>query len=392
MNWRDYFHLDLGALLHGHVEVLPSSSLKKKKSAFSKVRYSVLTHVASHFTPYKRLLLLTRQLLSISTINASYPEALEQLALDAPIGVSRVMLLLRVNLLLGYSLSESMARIPKIFPAWYIDMVRTGENTGALRHTFQTLNDLIQERHIISQTYIRRTLYIIFMCFVLCQMYTFMSIKIYPILIEILADYNNSPPLPLEFLLTIDDFSRAYIGPAGIVGTIILFMFIVLSYISICRRLIGWLLCIVPPIGKWFIKGDLAHVARLLARLIEVGIPIDEALHTVEQSTIRPRLAAALHRIRDKVCSGYSLVESLKQENAIIPASFTAAIALGENSTHLAANLDRLAIVYTTRLLTVERTLVGIAFPLGIILIGCGVLSIVASGFIPISMITDFVY
>lgn len=89
---------------------------------------------------------------------------------------------------------------------------------------------------------------------------------------------------------------------------------------------------------------DAVSAIRYLATLIEAGFPLDRALGTVGRAVTEPRLAAALHAVRERVRAGASLAAALADQPEVFPRLAVGMTQAGERGGHLGQALDRLAL------------------------------------------------
>lgn len=76
---------------------------------------------------------------------------------------------------------------------------------------------------------------------------------------------------------------------------------------------------------------DLAYTIQQLSALLKSGIPMDEALESLADSTENPRLQKALARVRVRLCEGESLSSSLT-EDEIFPPMLVRMVSAGEEA------------------------------------------------------------
>lgn len=127
----------------------------------------------------------------------------------------------------------------------------------------------------------------------------------------------------------------------------------------------------------------LALASRQLATLLAAGLSLDEALaSTANQQTDR-RLRDALMSAREEVLQGDSLHQALARKGGLFPDFFTSMVEVGETGGHLDRVLQRLADFLEERARLQSRLASALAYPLLMLLVGCGVLFFLVTYVLP---------
>ena len=102
------------------------------------------------------------------------------------------------------------------------------------------------------------------------------------------------------------------------------------------------------PLAGFFRRGRRADAARVtpfireMATLLGVGIPLVEALDTI-QTQHRGRFAAAILTLRDRIASGASLADAMRQQPEVFDELCVQIAQVGENAGTLDTALERIA-------------------------------------------------
>lgn len=96
------------------------------------------------------------------------------------------------------------------------------------------------------------------------------------------------------------------------------------------------------PSGQRLSHAQLCELTRQLATLLGAGIPLSEALVTLERQ-LEPRSRRVLASLGAAVAEGHGLAESLQRQGAPFDTLYCALVEAGERSGRLAAVLERLA-------------------------------------------------
>ncbi|MFO0263540.1 MAG: type II secretion system F family protein, partial [Planctomycetota bacterium] len=80
----------------------------------------------------------------------------------------------------GASLSEAMAKVPKVFDRLYVNMIKAGEAGGALEVILQRLADFLERAESLKRKVKAALIYPIAVVFVACSILVFIMMKIVP--------------------------------------------------------------------------------------------------------------------------------------------------------------------------------------------------------------------
>jgi type IV pilus assembly protein PilC len=178
----------------------------------------------------------------------------------------------------GDTLSEAMAKCPRMFDRLYINMIKAGEAGGALEIILQRLAEFKERSMSLRRKVIGAMIYPVIVIFVATGILAFIMVMIVPTFEEMFVEFELPLPPPTVLLIAISHaifklWFLFFLIPIGLV------IFIVLLRQFTYGR-IGWDLFMlqIPVIGKLVEKNCMARTTRTLATLIASGVPILEAL------------------------------------------------------------------------------------------------------------------
>ncbi|MBX7257639.1 MAG: type II secretion system F family protein [Candidatus Hydrogenedentes bacterium] len=325
------------------------------------------------------LILVTRQLTRLVKAKAPLVDGLMVCALDSPsLQIRDLLLAIRQNISEGDSLHRAMERRGRFFPKYYIDLVRSGEETGRV---YECLCELEEELIASGKFYTHFVSHFVYVGAVLLfgiAMAWVTWLWTLPQIALIVSEFEVRPPLPLRALI----YLREYPWATNIVLAVsLLIVFAAIFYFyskgtqgvgGQSAKQVGRLMLKVPGLRSIFIKRNLAHVSAVLFRLLGGGVPLAAALETAATSGINPVFQEIFLRITKRVKEGDSLNVALKGEE-LIPAAYREMLTLGESSGYLADTLGRLARTYRREALKTSRILVDICAPFVLLAIAIGI-------------------
>lgn len=321
---------------------------------------------------FEDLIRLTQGLALIIRANRPLPEGLGRMQEDLPNRrLRRLLRVLRADLEGGLSLPDAMAARPRFFTADYVARVRAGYETGTLADTLETLARDLSFEHERNAYVGAKLLYVGLLSLAVVSGLMFGLIFVVPQFVELLDDYEVSPVLTIETLWFAGSLGAGALA-ATLLGVAVLRSCPFSAPGRFFRRLLSRALRFVPMVGPWLERENLAIASDIMARMLDAGAPLDEALDAAAKAPLDPRYAAAFGRMAEQARSGLSLTEAADAEGAVLPRSYRGFAACGERGGRLGEALQQTAAFYRTRNDKVARIAWDIVLPCMILLLsGC---------------------
>jgi len=127
----------------------------------------------------------------------------------------------------------------------------------------------------------------------------------------------------------------------------------------------------------------LAPVTRQMATLLTAGLPVVQALDTIQEQTEDHDFRQILALIKDRVTSGESLAEALESHSDLFPAEYIHLVRAGEMSGALGIVLDQLAKNLEQRQARRAKVYSALTYPAFMTVVGAGVLLFLISFVVP---------
>ncbi len=283
----------------------------------------------------------------------------------------------------GAEFSSVLRSYPRIFPALYVAMVRTGEDSGALPEALMRIADYRAKQEENISRFRMAMAYPALMAIVGMATVVFMLTFVMPRLMKIFSGMGQDLPLPTQILISISQGVRQWWLPAVIV---ILFAILIAkkqASTQTGRVSLGLLKLHIPLFGRFALKTELSRFSRTLELLIKNGVPIlkaiDIAIPVLENEVIKAQLRAS-HKALE---GGGSFGMSLKQ-SPLFPKFMSNLIIVGEQSGKLDEALAEIADIYERDTEETIRIMSSLLEPLMILVMGLIVGFIVVAMLLPI--------
>jgi type IV pilus assembly protein PilC len=288
----------------------------------------------------------------------------------------------------GSSISKALSRHPDIFSAFYINMVKAGEETGKLNETFNYLADHLDRSYEVVSKAKNALIYPAFVVSVFFGVMILMFTFIIPKISVILIDSGQPVPIYTQIVFGISNFFVNY-GMVLFAGLIVGGYFL-LRYIkteegssALSHFRLG-----IPYIGDLYRKLYLSVIADNMNTMVLSGIPMVRAIEVTASVVGNDVYRQILEESVIAVKSGSSFSQSLSQYEEI-PGMLVQMIRVGEETGELGSILHTMARFYQREVMNAVDTLVSLIEPIMIVMLGLGVGTLLASVLVPIYNIAN---
>ncbi|MEZ4104110.1 MAG: type II secretion system F family protein [Candidatus Paceibacterota bacterium] len=332
----------------------------------------------------KEIVILSRQIATLFDAHVS-PLRIFQL-LSAEIENPQLKLVMNSiveDLQAGNSISRAMSNHPEVFSSFYVNLVRSGEQSGSLEKSFMYLADYLDRSYEVVSKARNALVYPAFVVAIFIAVMSIMLTMVIPKISAILVDSGQELPIYTKIVIGVSDFMVNYVGIILIllaVGGIFFWRFI---QTNVGRRAFDEFVISIPYIGDLQRKLLLTRICDNLGTMLERGISMVQALEVtadvVDNMVYKEIIDSALAEVK----GGRSFGESIS-EYPEIPGVLTQMVKVGEESGSLANILATLAKFYRREVNNAVDTLIGLIEPLMIVMLGLGVGVLLASVLMPI--------
>ncbi|MDI9401331.1 MAG: type II secretion system F family protein [Limisphaerales bacterium] len=280
-----------------------------------------------------------------------------------PTDVSRQ---LKQDVVEGKSLSEAMSRQPVIFSNMFINMVRSGEQSGALVEVLKRLAAHYERFAEVQSKFKSSMVYPTVVVIVgLAVIFFFMTVMM-PKFMEIFKSMNAPLPPSTKFLMDSSTFFKHYWWAVliGIFTVIMLFR----RYIQSVRGRLAWdrWKMNAPVIGNAVRMNLFAQFSRTLSTLMQNGVPVLVALKITELVIDNVILQKAIADTREAVTDGKTIAQPLAR-SGVFPQLMIDMVKIGEETGDIPNSLQSLAETYEDDLQTALRLMTTLIEPILII-------------------------
>jgi type IV pilus assembly protein PilC len=279
---------------------------------------------------------------------------------------------LKQDVMEGKNLSDAMAKQPIVFSDLYVNMVRAGEQSGAL---VEVLKRLAQHYERFAEVHQKFTSALIYPSVVACVgvviIFFFMTYML-PQFMKIFEGLNVPLPMATQLLIGMSNFFSGYWWLMLLVLLVTVVLFKRYQSSDAGKQAIdGWKIK-APVLGKVIRLNLYGQFARTLSTLLENGVPVLTALKITEQIIPNRVFKLAIARTREEVTDGKTIAQPLARSK-IFPQLMIDLLKIGEETGDVPGSLRNVADTYENELSIALRVMTNLIEPAMIIMMAVGV-------------------
>jgi type IV pilus assembly protein PilC len=360
--------------------VISSIHPVEEKKSILDFKFSVFNSVSN-----KDIVILSRQMATLFDAQVSALRIFRLIASQVENAeLKKTLVIVSDDLQGGLSISASLAKHPKIFSDFYVNMVRAGEESGKLNETFNYLADYLDRTYEVTSKAKNALVYPAFVIATFAGVMILMLTVIIPKIALMIKDSGQPIPLYTKVVLGFSDLFLHY-GIFMIIGLIgLLFLVYKYSQTKEGAEYIGRLKLELPYLGDLYKKLYLSRISDNMNTMILSGIPMLRALEITSSVVDNEIYKNILDNTLTAVKGGTSLSNAFSQYEKEIPGILVQMIKVGEETGELGNILKTLAKFYQREVTNAVDTLVGLIEPIMIVSLGLGVGILLASVLMPI--------
>jgi type IV pilus assembly protein PilC len=283
----------------------------------------------------------------------------------------------------GSPISAALARHPKVFSEFYVNMIRAGEESGKLSETFNYLADYLDRSYDLASKAENALIYPVFVIFVFFGVMALMLTLVIPKISAVLLDSGQEIPIYTAIVIGFSNFLVQYgifVLIALIAGGFYLWQ---LGKTEKGKLAVDSLKLGIPYVGDLYQKLYLSRIADNFSTMLLSGVSVVEALDITGTVVGNAAYKAVLQDVAKDVKGGSSISEAFGKHPEM-PGIIVAMTKVGEETGELGKILTTLARFYNREVSTAVDTLVGLIEPIMIVLLGIGVGTLLAAVLLPI--------
>mgnify|MGYP001579916163 FL=1 len=292
----------------------------------------------------------------------------------------------------GTTFSDALAKHPKLFSPFYINMVKRGEALGKLADVLEHMAEHLEREHNLKSKIKGAMIYPLFVVVVAFVVITLLAILVLPNLTTILEESGKELPLITKIVIGASNFYLRWWWLVAIclVGAVVGVSRLLKT--SNGQKMAHRVMLKIPVLGSFLRMMYISRFGENLSTLIEGGVPIVEALGITGKIVGNETYMAIIKKAQDSVAQGNRVADIFERYPKEFPSIFTQMIRVGEKSGALDETLSQIVRFYRSEMDRSVDSLLGLMEPLLIVVLGGLVGGVMAALMLPLyqSLSTGF--
>lgn len=284
----------------------------------------------------------------------------------------------------GSIFSRALAKYPKVFSEFTIQMVRSGEISGRLEEVLTYLSEYIGRQYLLNSKARGAMIYPAFIVAAFIVVGALMLIFVIPNLTSILTESGQQLPFATRMLIGASVFTKTW-------GWLVFLILAAAGYFiwNSIKKSPEWryaydhLKLRLPVFGELLKKIYLARFSETLSTLSSAGIAISQALEITADVVGNAVYRKIILEANESVRKGSNISAVFSKYPEIIP-MVTQMVAIGEQTGKLDSILKQVASFFSDEVNRAFDNIVNLIEPILIVVLGAGVGLLVAAILLPI--------
>lgn len=329
-------------------------------------------------------IVFTEHLAAMMKAGLSLNEAFNVLEEDVKNKIlKKVILDLKLGLENGKTINSILSHYPNIFSNYYINMVRSGEETGDLASSLKRLTIYLRKDYALVSKIKGALAYPVVLLIATILVIILLVTFVLPKLVNLFSQSSVKLPLITKIILAISLFiSKNFI----LFIVLNIFSFIAIMFLikqKKVRYILSSFFLKIPKIKILVQNIQLARFSRTLSSTLSAGIPIIDSIE-LTADTLNIVYRKFLSSSTDKILKGVSLSKALKERPDLFPNVMMGMINVGEKTGNLSELLNDIADFYEEEVDNTLKEITTLIEPALLIFMGIGIGGIAISIIVPI--------
>ncbi len=282
----------------------------------------------------------------------------------------------------GSSLSEALARFPKVFDQLWVSLIEVGEASGTMPKVLKKLAFYLEQKAAFSSTVTSAIMYPMVLFCVCLGAIAFFALFVGPRFESIFNTMKVELPLITRILLSSFRFIKQNFFGIILGAIAIVFLFKKYTKTTVGRAHMEHFLFSMPVFGNITKLIVIERFSSQMSILVDSGVPILYALDITQRLVDNSICANVINDIKESVRQGELLVAPMERSK-FFPSMCIQMIAVGEETGELSKMLTHVANYYQQTVETFMKRLGTLIEPFMLVFMGGVIGIIVLAMFLP---------
>ncbi|MCA9353293.1 type II secretion system F family protein [Candidatus Nomurabacteria bacterium] len=283
----------------------------------------------------------------------------------------------------GGTLSDGMAKNPKVFSAIFVSMVRAGEESGALSNALKEVGLNLQKAYDLNKKVKGAMTYPSIILGAIVLVGVLMMIFVVPSITKTFVELGIDLPTSTQFIIFMSELFQNYaIFVFMGLGLVVFGVMYFVKRTPKLKKIFHKIILKIPVIGLIARQVNSARTTRTMSSLLSAGVSVTKALEITKEVLQNTEFKNVIDESIASVQKGVALSEVFKKYPKLYPVMVSEMMEVGEETGNFASMLMDIAVFYEEEVDAKTKNLSTIIEPVLMIFIGGAV------GFFALSMIT----
>ncbi len=240
----------------------------------------------------------------------------------------------------GKKIAEAF-KTTNIFPDFLIEMIKAGEESGALGSIFISSSEFIERQNQFKSQVVNSLIYpsiVIGVGFV--SLFIIMQVVV-PTITKIYAQFKMEVPTSTKIVIALSELTGFFIKTLPFIGI----LFFVFRKKLFREEYVETVKMKIPFFKKVYLYSEISNFSSTMHLLLQGGLTLTQALEIAASSLRSKHIKSIILEGKEKVEKGFRLSQFLKGKE-LIPSEVVQMIALGEESGRLEEMFKLLSVLY----------------------------------------------
>jgi type II secretory pathway component PulF len=291
----------------------------------------------------------------------------------------------------GKTFSESLEAFPKVFSPLYVNMVKAGEATGMLDHSFKQITIyLARDEALKTKIKVALAYPVLLLVLGFCSIFVLITFVV-PKLKPIFESERNDLPTLTKVVFGLSEFAQEHwmwFFIAAIIVYALIYMRKGSSFFPTLARNLGMK---IPLIKKIINNKELVNFSSSLSLLLNSGVPALSSLEISSRILDNQLLKEQMKKVYLEISAGQGLAKSMGEYTGL-PRFFIKMLSVGEETGRLGEVLDEISFSCNQQLEADLAVVSALIEPILILFLGLVIGTIVLAVLLPTFQITQSVH
>lgn len=308
-------------------------------------------------------------------------QSLEESALSD--ALSRVLRFIIIDIREGKTLSDAMAKHPRVFQPMVVNLVKAGEQGGMLDEVLDRLGTYFEKRRRLKAKVVGALMYPMITIAVAISALTAILVFVIPKFEKLFSSQGQELPELTQIVVRLSHSFTEYWYVVVIVVVVIPASLSFLYKTGPLTRPLDSLFLKIPLFGDLIKRSSVARMSRTLSTLLKSGIRINDAIDITIGTMGNVIVDEYMMAAKASILSGQPFSAPLKK-TGFFPVIVLQMVSIGEKTGSLDSMLEKVADFYEEEVEQTAEQLTSLLEPIVIVFLGGMIGTLVIAMFLPI--------